>query len=209
MRIWCGCAGQAKWACVVNECNGDVTPTSASLARARRRPVIRSLVPSRGFGLLFMPQFELILHSWLSWDFSVVQGDSVVAEIEIPRWRKRAVLKVGGLHYAAYREGVIGGAFILALDTTQLARAERGNWLSRSFTIKQGEKTYRLKAEWFGSSFILLDNEQEVGSVVPCGMFTRKTRVSLPDELPLLVQIFVIWLTLYQREIDASAPVPM
>jgi len=40
-----------------------------------------------------MPQFELIPHSWLSWDFSVVQGDSVVAEIEIPRWRKRMCSK--------------------------------------------------------------------------------------------------------------------
>jgi len=152
-----------------------------------------------------MPQYELIPHSWLSWDFSVVRGDSVVAEIEIPRWRKKDALKVGGLHYAAYREGLIGGAFILALDTTQLARAERTNWLSRSFTIKHGEKTYRLKAEWWGPSFILLDNGQEVGSLVPRGMFTRKTSVSLPDELPLPVQMFVIWLTLYQRETDAGA----
>jgi hypothetical protein len=153
-----------------------------------------------------MPQFELIPHSWMSWDFSVVRGDSVVAEFEIPRWRKKGVLKVGGLHYAAYREGLIGGAFIFALGTTQLARAERANWLSRSFAIKHREKTYRLKAEWFGPSFILLDDGQEVGSLVPRGMFTRKTSVSLPDELPLPVQMFVIWLTLYQREIDSSSP---
>ena len=153
-----------------------------------------------------MPQFELLPHSWLSWDFSVVRGDSVIAEIEIPRWRETGVLKVGGLHYAAYREGVIGGSFILALDTTQLARAERTNWLSRSITIKRGEKTYRLKAKSFGPSFILLDNGQEVGSLVPRGMFTRKTSVSLPDQLPLPVQMFVIWLTLYQRETDAGAP---
>jgi hypothetical protein len=153
-----------------------------------------------------MTQFELIPRSWLSWDFSVARGDSVVAEIEIPRWRKKGVLKVGGLHYAAYREGVIGGAFILELDTTQLARAERPNWLSRSFTIKHGEKTYRLKAEWFGPSFILLDNGQKVGSLIPHGMFTRKTSVSLPDALPVPVQMFVIWLTLYQRETDAGAP---
>ena len=67
-----------------------------------------------------MPQFELTPQSWWSWDFSVKRGDYVIAEIKIPRWRKKAVLKVDGLHYAAYREGVIGGAFILALDTTQL-----------------------------------------------------------------------------------------
>jgi hypothetical protein len=156
-----------------------------------------------------MHQFELVPHGWLSWDFSVVQGDSVVAEIEIPRWRKKDVLKVGGLHYAAYREGLIGGAFILALDTTQLARAERTNWISRSFTIKHGERTYRLRAAWFGSSFILMDNGKEVGSLVPRGIFTRKTSVSLPDELPLPVQMFVIWLTLYQREADASASAAM
>jgi hypothetical protein len=166
--------------------------------------VIRSLLPLH-FGLQDVTPLELIPHRWLSWDFSVVRGDSVVAEIEISRWRNKGVLKVGGLHYAAYREGVIGGAFILALDATQLARAEKSNWLSRSFTIRHGEKTYRLKAEWFGPSFILLDNGQEVGSLVPRGMFTRKTSVSLPDELPLPVQMFVIWLTLYQRETDAGA----
>jgi hypothetical protein len=153
-----------------------------------------------------MTQLEVTPRSWLSWDFSVMRGDSVVAEIEIPRWRKKGVLKVGGLHYAAYREGVIGGAFILALDATQLARAERTSWLSRSFTIKHEEKTYRLNADWFGPSFILLDNGQKVGSLVPRGMFTRKTIVSLPDELPLPVQMFVIWLTVKQRETDAGAP---
>lgn len=153
-----------------------------------------------------MAEFELIPHSWLSWDFSVMRGDSVVAEIEVPRWRKRGMLKVGGLHYAAYREGLIGGAFILALDTTQVARAEKNSWLSRSFTIKHGEKTYRLKADWLGPSFILLDNGKKVGSLATRGMFTRRTSVSLPDELPLLVQMFLIWLTLYQRETDSGSP---
>ena len=119
------------------------------------------------------------------------------------------MLKVGGPHYAAYREGLIGGAFILALDATQLARAEKTNWISRSFTIKHGERIYRLRAAWFGSSFILLDNGKEVGSLVPRGIFTRKTSVNLPDELPLPLQMFVIWLTLNQRETDASASAAM
>jgi len=153
-----------------------------------------------------MPQFELIPRSSWSWDFSVVQDSSVVAEIEISNWRKKDVLKVGGLHYAAYREGVIGGAFILALDTTQLVRADRASWLSRSFTIKHGEKTYRLEAEWFGSSFTLLNDGQKVGSVVPHGIFTRKTSISLPDELPVPAQVFVIWLTVNQRKTDAGGP---
>jgi hypothetical protein len=135
-----------------------------------------------------------------------MERDSVVAEIKLSRWAEKGVLKVGGLHYAVRRERAISGAFILALDTTQLARAEKTSWLSRSFTIKHGEKTYRLKAEWFGPSFILLDNGQKVGSLVPLGMFTRKTGVSLPDELPLPVQIFVIWLAVKQRETDAGAP---
>ena len=135
-----------------------------------------------------------------------MQDKSVVAEIELSRWREKGVLRVGGLHYAVRREGAISSAFVLALDTTKLARAEKTSWLSRSFTIEHGEKTYRLKAEWFGASFILLDNGQKVGSLVPRGVFTRKTDVSLPDELPLPVQLFVIWLALKQRETDAGAP---
>ena len=153
-----------------------------------------------------MTPLELIPQSWLSWDFSVMQGDSVVAEIKMSGWRDKGLLKVGGRHYAAYRERAMSGAFVLALDAIQIARAEKPSWLSRSFAIKHGDKTYRLEAEWFGPSFTLLDNGQQVGSLVPRGMFTRKTSVSLPDELPLPVQIFVIWLTLYQRETDAGSP---
>jgi hypothetical protein len=138
-----------------------------------------------------------------------MHGGSVVAEIEFSRWREKGVLKVGGLHYAVYREGVISGAFILSLDATQLARAEKTNWLSRSFTIEHGEKIYRLKAELFGSSFTLLDNGQNVGALFTRGRFTRKTSVTLPDELPVPVQIFVIWLAINQRRTDASSPAMM
>ena len=72
-----------------------------------------------------MTSLELIPQSWLSWDFSVMQADFVVAEIKMSWWRDKGLLKVGGLHYAAYREGVMSGAFVLALDATQIARAEK------------------------------------------------------------------------------------
>ena len=121
------------------------------------------------------------------------------------RWREKGVLEVGGLHYAVHCEGATGRAFVLSRDATELARAEKTGWLSRSFTVNHGERTYRLEQQWFGRSFFLLDNGREVGSVVPRGMVTRKASVSLPDELPMPVRIFVIWLTVILKKRDADA----
>ena len=155
-----------------------------------------------------MPQLDLIPKSWTSWNFDVLAGGSVMAEIDVSWWRERGELRVDGCGYVVYREALMSGAFILQSDSTQLARAQKPTWMSRLFVIEHGQKTYTLKsASWLGRAFVLLENGQEVGSVVPQGMLTRKACVTLPNELPKPVQAFVIWLTvlLWKRDSDGAA----
>ncbi len=100
-------------------------------------------------------------------------------------------------------------SFILELNGTQLARAEKPSALRRSFTIQHEGKTYILKAESaFGRTFLLLDNDRrQIGSITPAGMFTRKATVDLPDEMPLPIKVFLVWLTviLWKRDSEAVA----
>jgi hypothetical protein len=155
-----------------------------------------------------MSMLELVPLGWFSWDFSVLQDGSPIAEIDISSWREKGVLAVGGSSYNVYREGLISGQFILELNGTPLAHAEKPSALHRSFTIQHEGKTYILKAESvLGRTFLLLENDRRIGSITPAGMFTRKATVDLPDEMPLPIKVFLLWLTviLWKRDSEAAA----
>jgi hypothetical protein len=47
-----------------------------------------------------------------------------------------------------------------------------------------------------GRDFLLVADGQEVGSIQPEGRFNRRVRASLPDDLPLPLGVFFIWLVL-------------
>jgi len=113
---------------------------------------------------------------------------------------------VGGSSYNVYREGVMSGKFILEGNGTQLASAEKPSAFRRSFTVRRDDKIYTLQAESaFKRSFVLLEQDRPIGSIVPRGMFTRKATVDFPDDLPLSVHIFLIWLTVILWKRDAAA----
>jgi len=108
-----------------------------------------------------MSMLELVSLGWLSWDFSVLQNGSPIAEIDISSWREKGVLIVGGSSYNVYREGMMSGQFILELNGIQLASAEKPSALYRSFTVQHGGKTYTLKAAAaLRRTFLLLRNDQ-------------------------------------------------
>ena len=150
---------------------------------------------------------ELVPQSVLSWDFTVLRDGSPVAEIDVSWFREKGVLTVDGVQYPVYREHVMSGAFILEFNGTQLARAEKPSALFRSFLVEHAGKAYTLKAESaLFRRFILLDDDREVGSITPAGPITRRAAVDLPDDLPLSVRVFMIWLTvlLWKRAARSS-----
>lgn len=138
-----------------------------------------------------------------------MDGARPVAEIGISWWRDRGRLKVGGAAYAAYREGLASGAYILSAGGSVLARAEKPSALRRFFTIEHAGRRYTLQAKHaLGRAFSLLEDSGEAGSIEPEGIFTRRARANVPDELPLPVRVFIIWLVLimWKRESDSAGP---
>jgi hypothetical protein len=150
---------------------------------------------------------KLIPKSWLSWDFNVLQDDHLVAEIDISQWREKGKLAIDGSHYDVYREGLLSGAFLLEGDGTRLAGAIKPSVFARSFEVEYIGKTYQWRGELFKRKFILSEGEQEVGSLTPDGIFTRRATAEFPDDLVLPVKVFLIWLALilWKRDAESSA----
>jgi hypothetical protein len=130
-----------------------------------------------------MSALTLTPKRWYSWDFFVLDGARTLANFRLSSWREKGVLEVDGLDYDVYRESPFGD-FILQHAGSILARAT--------------------KPSAFRRSFVILDGETEVGSIVPENSFTRRAMVTLPDGWPLPVQSFAMWLTVIHWKRDAS-----
>jgi hypothetical protein len=144
---------------------------------------------------------------WFSWDFEVHEGGGQpVGDVRVSAWRERGAVTVGGIKYPVTREGVVG-AFTLAGAGGVLARAMKPSALHRMFTLEHDGREYVLKAtSAWGRNFALLDGEVQIGAVRPARLFGRQARADLPEDMPLEVRLFAIWLTLmlWKRQQQAA-----
>lgn len=152
-----------------------------------------------------MSVLTLAPRNWFTWNFSVLDGERLLADINFSSWRERGSLTIDGVDYSVYRESMFGD-FLLEQSGTVIARAEKPSAFHRSFTVRYKEKPYTLQAESaFRRAFVLLDGNREIGSIVPENIWGRQAVVTLPDDWPLPVKSFAIWLTLLHWRRDASS----
>lgn len=146
---------------------------------------------------------------WFSWDFAIEDSArQPVAEVSLSSWRERGTVSIRGVEHRILREGALRGAFLLEAGGSPLARAEKPSAFRNTFRIEHGGKQYTLKprSTWRRER-VLFEGNREIGAIVPESCFSRRARVRLPDELPLVLRLFVVWLTMlvWKRDSDAAA----
>lgn len=145
-------------------------------------------------------------HSAFSWDFTVYEDETPVAEVDLAWIRERATVTIKEIDCEVYRESM-AGAFVLAVDGHVLIRAQKASFFTRTFDITYDEHAYHLKAKSpFGRAFDLWQGDTVIGTVTPRSAFTRTLDADLPDGLPLVVRVFILWLVilLWKRAASSS-----
>jgi hypothetical protein len=133
--------------------------------------------------------------------YSIVRDGAPVGEIDCDRMWQRATITIGNATYSAARQGKMSGAFYLEANGTRLASAERLSAWRGGFTVRAGAATYTLRpASVFGRTFILAENEADIGSIARQSFFGSKSRAELPDNLALEIKAFLIWLVITVRQ---------
>ena len=151
---------------------------------------------------------QVVPTRWFRWEFAISQGSQPIAGIDISSWRERGELTVQGATFRVSREGALSGDFLLSSGEGVLARATKPSALRRSFVVRSGAKTYTLRARSaFRRSFVLLEDDREVGGISPDAIWSHRASANLPADLPMPVQVFLIWLAmlLWKREADSAA----
>jgi len=147
--------------------------------------------------------------SWFSWDFWLREPvGNAVAELRLSSWRERGSAVVGGITYRIYRKGLLGPFVMEAPDGSLVGSATKPSAFRREFAIADGEHSYVLKAVFaFRRKCGVFRGEQRIGSIEPDSWLGRSATAQFTDEVPPILQAFLIWLTLllWKRYSDAAA----
>jgi hypothetical protein len=143
---------------------------------------------------------KVIPKGW-SYTFSVTNGTQSVAEaVNLSWWGDKGELQIQGTTYTASRDK---SSYVLESTDGVVARAERPRKLFRELIIEHSGQQYTLRAKSaFQREYLLFSGSTQIGSVSPEWLLSRKAEVELPNEFPLYLQIFIIWLvmTLWKHE---------
>lgn len=137
---------------------------------------------------------KVIPKTW-SYSFSVTEDTRSVAEsVNRSGWRDKGELRIQDDIYTARRDK---SSYVLESAAGVLVRAEQPRKWRRELFIEHSGRRYTLRAKSaFRRDLMLFEDSTQIGSVSPDGLFTRNAAVDLPKELPLYLQVFVIWLAM-------------
>jgi len=134
--------------------------------------------------------------SWFSWDYRVLDAGREVGGFNLAWLREGGALLVGAEKCPVRREG-LWGDWILDWRGREVARATKPSSWSRRFLVRFGGREIELvPPHVFTRSFAAREGGRTVGEIAPAGIFTRRTRIDLPSDVPLPVQVFMLFLVI-------------
>lgn len=140
--------------------------------------------------------------------YEIFKGDERVAAVDLAWLREAGTVEIAGTHYTIGRTGLISGSFFLKKYEDTIVSAVKSSAFSRSFVIGIGGNSYTLgAASVFSRRFVLRKGPSDVGEIRPAHWFTRKVVAELPIDIPLEIQVFLIWLViiLWRRQERSAA----
>lgn len=149
---------------------------------------------------------EAVPKGWLSNNYIIQQDGLPTVELHKNMWSEQGGWLLDDLQYTITRDGMTG-PFILLVNGAEIARAHKQSVWTKTFDLYYEDKQYLLKAKSVWTrEFIVLFNDQIIGSVFHNSVWTRKFIIDIPG-LPLPLQLFVGWLALVMWQRDEAAAV--
>lgn len=147
---------------------------------------------------------------WWSEFYRVREDGRYVTKVNIRWTREAGAFQLGSDRFEVGREGWASGKFFVARDGTRIASARKPSAWSRRFEVRAAGRSYELAPRFVLSrTFDLKRAGLAVGSIRPDAWWSRKATAHLPEDLPLEVRVFLVWLVLLMwkraRQSNASS----
>jgi len=151
---------------------------------------------------------EAVPKSIFSTNFRLQEQNLLLGEVDTSIWSEKAQLELEDGTYGLYRESLFSGDFILEHNGKVVARASKPSALKARFDVELLNRHIVLsKVSIWNRRFAVFDGENQIGSIYPLGLFTRRANIDLPAAWPLPIRIFLFWLVflIWKRERQTSA----
>jgi hypothetical protein len=143
---------------------------------------------------------------WYSVDFNVKEDERQLALMDLSSLGEQGRLTIDGVSYRVYREGLGHGDFLLERDGSVLIRATKPSAFKNRFVIRHDGQCYELtRPSFWQRRFVVRSGTSEIGSLDPTSVWRRDAVVTLPEQWPVPLKVFVMWLALilWRRELSA------
>ncbi len=133
-----------------------------------------------------------------TWNFHLLDGQDVVGATHYTVFGESGVLTVGERKLEIQRQGPVSGTWRLTDPTgKELAVAKKPSAFTRRVEMEWGDAaTLELEGEHALTRRmkVTTTDGKPVGTIVPDHIFTRKATLDFPQEVPLEVRLFCLWL---------------
>jgi hypothetical protein len=140
--------------------------------------------------------------------YTLTRDGAEIGQIDCGGGRGTAAIILGSATYTPVIDSIIRGKFHLEANGVRIAGAQSAGFWFRYFNVQAGSRAYTLRmASWFGRRFALMENGTELGRIGVTNAFSGRAKAELPDDIPLEVQAFLIWLVISTWRRAAAATV--
>ena len=137
--------------------------------------------------------------SLLSWKFEIRDGGQRVCRIEQSFFRERGSFFLDGRTYTLGRAAGWGDYWVCKGGEAGriLASADKVSFFGRRFDVEiEGDRFELVPKSMFSLGFDLRRDGETIGTIRRAGIFTRKMDIDLPEDLPISLRVFLVWLVL-------------
>lgn len=143
---------------------------------------------------------------WASWNARITADGQELTLLSLSLLRSRGTFQLDGEEYVIESTGVWRNTALLKKGSRIIARAEKPSFLHRKYEISSAGHHLRLDSRsWSGREYALLLGNQEVGRITRKGFVGRKMELEFPDQVPLVLQVLLVYLVLVQAKREAAA----
>lgn len=133
-----------------------------------------------------------------SWTFDIAFDGDVATALELAWFGSRGAFELDGRRYDLVRAPNFG-EFQLVGHTGVVASAIKPSLFFRRYAVEYGRRRFTLAAAApIARRFVLTEDDRVVGEVAPEEIIVRRCRATWPEDVPLTVQVFLLWLVILQ-----------
>lgn len=143
---------------------------------------------------------------WASSGVRVLSGDDEVTQLKVSFLKGNGSFEVDGDTFTIDSHGIMRSDAVMKKGASVIAKVKHKGFPRGRFEISSaGHKLVMKSHGWMGKRYSVGLMDQEVGQVQRAGFLGTKITLDFPDEVPVFLQVLIIYIALAHARRQGAA----